>query len=76
MRRCKDAPLHGHGTIFQRLEQWGADAGGKGRYKRMFTDIYVSIQASQVLQDRWLKEATQTRSNRLSDRVRRALTRK
>jgi hypothetical protein len=42
----------------------------------MFTDIYVSIQSSQVLQDRWLTEAAQTRSNRLADRVRRALTRK
>jgi hypothetical protein len=42
----------------------------------MFTDIYVSIQSSQVLQNRWLKEAAQTHSTRWPDRLRRALTSK
>jgi hypothetical protein len=39
----------------------------------MFTDIYVSIQASQVLQERWLKEADQARRPQWTARLRRVL---
>jgi hypothetical protein len=42
----------------------------------MFTDIYVSIQASQVLQERWLVEADQARRPQWPARLRRALAKK
>jgi len=37
----------------------------------MFTNIYVTIQGSQVLQERWLKEADQDRLVWLVARLRR-----
>ncbi|HET7081341.1 MAG TPA: hypothetical protein VFM49_28260 [Chloroflexia bacterium] len=38
----------------------------------MFTDIYVSIQASQVLQERWHQEAAQPRLGWLAGLLHRA----
>jgi hypothetical protein len=39
----------------------------------MFTDIYVSIQASQVLQERWLTEAKPARPTGWPTRILRTL---
>jgi hypothetical protein len=46
---------------------------GKGKYKQsMFTDIYVTIQANHVLQERWHQEAAQPRVGWLAALLRRA----
>jgi hypothetical protein len=42
----------------------------------MFTDIYVSIQSSQVLQERWHEETTSARAARWPARLLRTLNRK
>jgi hypothetical protein len=42
----------------------------------MFTDIYVSIQSSQVLQERWLREADQARRPQWTNRLRRVFVKK
>ena len=46
---------------------------GKGKYeKSMFTDIYVTIQGSHVLQERWHQEAAQHHVGWLAALLRRA----
>ena len=42
----------------------------------MFTDIYVSIQAAHVLQERWQEEALQSRPGWLATLLRRRHTSK